>query len=270
MKFGIVIPTYGQFQYAARAIHTAYWNTYSGEGPPYIYVMDDGSPDWWAAPDVINNDLLPLTGTIDPSCLCMVHFEKNEGLTRCWNEGLNRALCDGCDYVCVTNSDVIFPLHWNVPLIQALNGSFNLVGPVTNAPGTEKEQDVSRYMTGRSAYVLTDEQKYIERLQKALFTAHHSTCLASSINGFCMVAKRLDWLGNAYAKEQCFKPYNAFNSKRQRNPTPTMTLNEYELQKRWRNAGLHTGYCPGSFVFHYRAVSRGDEFKQGKWFRMKA
>jgi hypothetical protein len=48
-----------------------------------------------------------------------------------------------------------------------------------------------------------------------------------------------------------------------------MTLSEYELQGRWRKDNLHIGFCPGSFVFHYRAVTRGDRYKRGKWYRKR-
>jgi hypothetical protein len=47
-----------------------------------------------------------------------------------------------------------------------------------------------------------------------------------------------------------------------------MTLNEYELQRRWKETGLKVRRrCLGSYVFHYRAVSRGDAHKKGDWVR---
>ena len=47
-----------------------------------------------------------------------------------------------------------------------------------------------------------------------------------------------------------------------------MTLQEYELQGRWHAAGLRSGVVLSSFVFHYRAVSRGEKkFGKGQTYR---
>jgi hypothetical protein len=48
-----------------------------------------------------------------------------------------------------------------------------------------------------------------------------------------------------------------------------MTLGEYELQGRWTKAGLETAICTGSYVLHYRAVSRGARYRMGDWVRAK-
>jgi hypothetical protein len=47
-----------------------------------------------------------------------------------------------------------------------------------------------------------------------------------------------------------------------------MTGNEDELQSRWRAKGMKFAAALGSFIFHYRSVSRGKKFAKGKWLRM--
>ena len=75
-------------------------------------------------------------------------------------------------------------------------------------------------------------------------------------------------MAHAYDAEHVFKPRNDVNSRGHKNPTPLMTLQEYELQGRWHAAGLRSGVVLSSFVFHYRAVSRGEKkFGKGQTYR---
>lgn len=59
------------------------------------------------------------------------------------------------DYACCTNNDTVFTPGWDVTLRAALSRGFDLVGPVTNAPGSEKAQDVSNFMPND---VLSDDE----------------------------------------------------------------------------------------------------------------
>jgi GT2 family glycosyltransferase len=71
-----------------------------------------------------------------------------------------------------------------------------------------------------------------------------------------MFARTERWWEGRYSGENVFDPAMA------------MTGNEDELQKRWRKKKFRTGFCPQSFIFHYRAVSRGDRFKHRGWYRI--
>lgn len=252
----IVVPTYGHFDYAARAVRTALANTRTLT--PHIAFIDDASPDWDSR---VSLDLIG-----EHMARVNVHrFGENGGLTRSWNHGLKWAKTFDHDFCCVTNSDVEFPIDWDREIFMGLERGHHLVGPVTNAPGTNHEQYVGRYSM---LYEKEKAQEDYNRVQGELLTQQRGRYKATTLNGFCMVALTKTWWENAYDAEHVFKPRNDFNSKGERNPTPLMTLNEYELQARWHGKGLKTAVCLGSYVFHYRAVSRGDKHKRGDWARI--
>jgi GT2 family glycosyltransferase len=188
----------------------------------------------------------------------------NEGLTPCWNHGLRIARDTKSDYAVCTNSDILFTPGWDIALTAALDNGFSLVGPITNAPGTEVAQDVSEHVCN---YQLTDDADYLAKLAEKIRKAFGSQCFASTLNGFFMMAKTEVWWENAYDDTDVFKPTNEVNSKGQINPTPSMTLSEFEFQRRLHARGGKSGHVPGSFCFHYRSISRGEKYKRGKWYR---
>lgn len=269
----IVIPTYNHFDYAARAVESALANTTLLE--PHVVLVDDASPDRLSLGGVCESytslrllvrDLRHLYGE---ERLTEVWFEENGGLTRSWNCGLKAARDNGHDFCCVANSDLIFAPGWDNDVFTALDsGGYALVGPVTNAPGTNHEQYVGRYSV-RYDRAKKDDRQHIADVQRELATAQRRRFKATTLNGFCMVALTSTWWANRFDDGHVFRPRNDFNSKGEPNPTPLMTLNEYELQRRWHAKGLKSAACLGSYVFHYRAVSRGDRFKKGDWVRIK-
>lgn len=259
---GIIIPTFGQFRYAQRAVLSAFASLQNHR--VRVVVVDDASPDFGKSEEfeALNKSCRAYEGQ---GRLHYLRFTKNRGLTAAWNAGLEKAFDLGCDHVVVTNSDVVFAGHWYATLSRALHFCA-LVGPVTNAPGTEQRQDVSRWLP---EYCLSDRAEDIERTAEQLELHYGAMVEPGPINGFFMMAKAETWQNNRYAPNQCFEPRNDFNSKGQRNPTPLMTLQEYSLQRRWAEKGLRSGFALGAFVFHYRAVTRGDKYKRGGWLRMQ-
>ncbi len=263
----IVIPTYGHFDYAARAARSALEHTLCVE--PHIVFVDDASPEWLQDNPELPRPLLDVAKE-HPGRVSCLHFAVNGGLTSAWNSGLCIAHCDKYEYACVTNSDVLFTLGWDSALIGALERGADLVGPVTNAPGTEKAQHVCRWFGIPSvSQVVTDDEAVLCRQAGLLWEVNGGKFVEGPINGFCMLAKTSTWWGHKFGDNLVFKPRNDFNSRGQKNPTPLMTLQEYELQGRWRAAGLKIGFCPGSLVFHYRSVSRGERHKSPGWYRPK-
>jgi GT2 family glycosyltransferase len=266
-KLAVIVPTHSHFEYAARAVRTALEKT-SRDVDPHAIVVDDGSPDWLSGKALAQ--ILP-DGLFAAGRVTVYNFRDNGGLTRSWNRGLEIARDLGADYACCANSDVVFSQNWDKPLrvlLDGIGGAPSLVGPVTNAPGTEEAQLVRRHLDD---YRLSDAQGDVDATGAALYARYGVSFSDATLNGFCLLARTQAWWDNAFdaAAGHVFKPRNDFNSKGQPNPTPLMTLNEYELQRRWHARGLRTGYCPGSFVFHYRAVSRGGQHRRGLWMRMK-
>jgi GT2 family glycosyltransferase len=245
----VIIPTYGHLDYAAAALESLFRST----SRAWAILVDDASPDWelgyssWVAPI--------LERFADR--LVIARYSANGGLTRSWNRGLQEARRRNATYACCTNSDVLFPAGWEAPLLAALDSTkLSLLGPVTNAPGPKpfRHQDVTRYFHG---YRLTDDIDYLDEVARSLRGEHDRTVLPGAVNGFCMMARTDRWWGGAYSRHHVFDP---------RYP---LTGNERELQRRWRDKGWRFGVAPGSFVFHYRAVTRGGRHKYGMWLRRK-
>jgi GT2 family glycosyltransferase len=243
MSVAVIVPTYGQFGYAAAAVESAYAHTPGCR----VFLLDDHSPGWkssWLAdlkerfPDIRSH-----------------HFGKNGGLTRSWNEGLRWAREFGCAYTVVSNSDVLFTPGWFEPLVWALDNGADLVGPMTNAPGHQPKQQVTRQLPD---YELTDHPDKLRQTAERLAAKNPKIFTPLRVNGFCMIAKTVTWWEGAFDESNVF------------NPKFKLTRNEDELQGRWKKAGRVTAVVPGSFVFHYRGVTRKGATKgregQG-WFR---
>jgi glycosyltransferase involved in cell wall biosynthesis len=277
-KILIVIPTYGQFDYAIRAVRTALSSTRTLD--PYVTVIDDASPERLSrerhklphsVDEPYGNFLVNLRYAKEEfgDKIYQLTFDENGGLTRSWNAGLNIARQMEFDFCCVTNSDVMFAHGWDGRLFDLLNSEkYDLVGPLTNAPGTEQTQYVGDYSV-LYRKDKKDDLTHMDEVQNELYHQQGARHKAATLNGFCMVAFTRKWWANAYDDSHVFCPRNDFNSKGERNPTPLMTLNEYEFQRRLHAKGGKSGVCLGSYVYHYRAVSRGDKHKRGDWARIE-
>lgn len=277
-KFGIIIPTHSHFDYAERAICSAFANT----PDPVVLIVDDASPDACRVIDgcpsrgVIPERLLPLFD--EPAFkdrLFWVGYLKHGGLTRSWNGGLhllnNIAEESRPEYAVCTNSDVVFTPGWTDAVTYQLeHGGYDLVGPLSNAPGTTAKGGVQEIQHYLKDYIASDEDIHLRMVARTLTDPRHYfyEAVATPVNGFCMVARLATWWANAYDADNVFRPVNEVNSKGQKNPTPLMTLNEDEFQARLHAKGGKSGVALGSFVFHYRAVSRGDRHKHGLWYRL--
>ena len=226
----VIIPTFNHFEYARRAVQSLLRCPVRGTRIRYLLV-DDASPEW----DAVDWNTWP-----EPDCN-KLRFARRGGLTRSWNAGLREAVSMGAEYAVCTNSDILFSPHWFEPLTDALENGFDLVGPVTYAPGDAPAQNVQGYLTG--AELITDSSKKIDSIARVLRKAAPAA-VPASINGFFMMAKTERWRQGAFSRHCVF------------DPDFPLVGNETELHARWRNAGMVTGFVPSSFIFHYRSVSR--------------
>jgi len=257
----VVVPTYGHYDYAARAVRSALEHTVSWAAR--VLVVDDATPDHGPA----FREHLAAFAARPGGGFAFYRFADRGGLTRSWNYGLQAAADAGVDCCCVTNSDVVFAPGWDRAVHALLaGGTYDLVGPLSNAPGTSAEQYVGRYV---SAYDRSrgDDPEHLAQVQEALWRELAGAHRPAVLNGFCLVARTRTWWDHAYDRKHVFCPRNDRDGRGRPNPTPLMTLNEYELQRRWRAAGLRTGVALGAYVYHYRSVTRGDAYRCGDWFR---
>jgi hypothetical protein len=231
MKALCVIPTYGHFDYALLATKSFLATVPDSR----VALIDDGSPDW----SDIDWSKWPLEQ------MFRHHFRRNErNLTRSWNYGLSLARTHGAEYAVAGNSDLIFPSGWFEPIAEVLSsGRLDLVGPATNAPGPRRNQSVTRYLEAEE-FVLSDEQRVIDKIAKRLRGRQKGVVVDSPVNGFCMVARTKTWWLGKHSDSCVFHPQHK------------MTRNEDELIGRWKRRGLKCGIVPASYVFHFRGVSR--------------
>ena len=247
-EVGILIALYNKFSYGRRACLSALKYT---KRSIRLYVVDDASPYY------DRQDWLDWRRGIDMDRLRFKHFGENRGLTRSWNIACTWAREDGLKYLVFANSDVLFTPGWEDGLIYHLEAGYALIGPVSNAPGVSNRnrQNVTNYFPG---YEVTDDPAYLTKVAEYLRGKHSINHVVGNcdINGFFMMSKtdRL-WQGN-------FDATHVFD------PSKKMTGNEDELQRRWRRNKWQVGFVPSSFIFHYRAVSRGSQHKHKGWYRI--
>lgn len=259
LQIGFICPTYKALEldaYTRVALCSFFELTPHG----YAIVVDDNSPSW-------NQQYTESLRTISPR-MDFVHFETSGGLTRSWNAGLARAFELNLDYVIAGNNDIVFTRRWYEGLLHALEHGFAMAGPLSNAPGTTAggKQAIERYTT---KFCLTDDKAVLNNIADDIYLNHLGKVIASPVNGFFQIAKLSSWVQGKYDKDHYYCPRNPFTSKGVVNPTPEMTLNEDELQARWRVLGMESAIALSTYIFHYRAISRGDKYKKGQWYRKK-
>lgn len=238
----VIVPTFSHFDYAKAACESLVATT-PGAVP---LVVDDASKEWGKP---------PLPGW--PAEAVYHHFAKNGGLTRSWNFGLRYARDHGFEYATCANSDVLFTPGWFDAVARALALGVDLAGPLTNAPGHQPKQQVSRHLPD---FKLSDDPAYLAQVADRLARKNGEAFTPLRVNGFCMTARTETWWKGAHDTQSVF------------DPKFKMTKNEDELQGRWKRLGLVSALVPASFVFHYRGVTRrgGNRGREGQgWHRRK-
>jgi hypothetical protein len=245
-------PMFKKFVYARRAALSFFKHTPISLNPVCL-VPDDHSPrefwerqDWDAWLDGMPTDRVIIK-----------RFPDNNGLTRSWNWGLCRARDLEATYTIAGNSDILFSPGWYEGLIHHLEHGYHLVGPVTNAPGPTNggRQRVHNFYPG---YKLSDDADDIAAVAKYLReNIPVENIHRSNINGFFLMARTDVWWSGANGPKHVFDPGHK------------MTFNEDELQRRWSKMKRKVGFVPSSFIFHYRAVSRGNRHRHGAWYRLE-
>lgn len=226
-------------------------------------VVDDASRNW---PPRYETDLRLLAEKYPGSGLHIKRHTKPGGLTRSWNAGLSMAERLGVEYAIPANNDILFTPGWSDGLIRALASGYNLVGPVSNAPGVTAKgrQDVKKHLP---EYELTDAGESLQRTAAALREKHSGKVLPSKVNGFFLMAAMSSWVKNKYSRTHFFRPVNRHMPSGRVNPDPLNCGNEDEWQSRAGKLGMKFGIALDSFIFHYRSVTRGSRHCKGAWFR---
>lgn len=226
---GIIIPTYGQWDYVKLAVESA-----SRTPGAVIIIVDDGSPTWPGERVVSGwvGDGVPF--------VIQRYFGNRRNLSRSWNTGIEIARGMGCRYIVCGNSDLVFPARWWGPMRAALDDGADFVGPVTNAPGHVRRQDVTRYLP---TYDLSDDPDDIDQTQRELLDTEGPAIDAARLNGFCFAGsmRGFDQIGKRPFDER----------------VPMLGNEDDFFQRASQYHDAKVKIAPRSFVFHYRSVSLG-------------
>lgn len=247
-------PTWEGFVYARRTVESFFKYTPESVNPICV-ITDDCSPSfkeqnwdfWYDGPE--GGFSLPRERIVHR------HYLENKGLTRSWNSGISIARELEGKYAIAGNADIIFTPGWHRALIHFLQQGVRLVGPVTNAPGltNRQQQNVRNFFPN---YRVTDEREYLHEVAGYLWRTYGTeTIRYMMINGFFTMSTVANWIEGAFDAQHVF------------DPSKKMQGNEDELEVRWQRKQWKIGFVPGSFVFHYRAVSRGEKFLHTGWMR---
>ena len=226
----VIIPTYGQFDYVFKLLETLarYTSDY------YCVLLDDASPDWTPEIEATIRRIIPADR------LHLERREENVGLTELWNHGLRLSRDWGLRYAALVNSDTLFTPGWLYGTIQSLE-RMDLMGPMSNAPGTTEHQMIQSFLRG---YRLDDSADYLAEVAATIARKFAGKTGTGLVNGFWMAARTQTWWDNRFDETHVFNPANR------------LTGNETEFQKRFRG---RIGSARDVFIFHYRSVSRGIE-----------
>jgi len=243
-SIAVIVPTFNALAYSRRVLLSLFKYTPGAKA----IVVDDCSPQW-------DDKWYKGTG----GEVVIHRFKKNGGLTRSWNHGLDMCRSLDVEYVVCGNNDILFSMGWWRGMQGIIeNHGIGLAGPLSNAPGITAKglQEVQAYVHN---YQLTDSARYNNQLSQMLWESYKDRPVVSPVNGFLMFARKELWYSNQYDDRHVFCPVNRFTSKGKKNPTPFMTCNEDEFQRRLRRNKVKSGIALGSYVFHYRSVSRGQK-----------
>lgn len=234
---GIVIASKNNWPYTIRTIQTALAHTPDS----FILIIDDASEEW--QPDYFDRLL-----SIDPKRIEINRFEKPGGLTRSWNYGVSRCRQLGMKYCVVANNDLAFSSDWFSPVRWVLDGpeipysDFRFAGPVSNAPGHSKAQDVRTMLPD---YEVADSDEAIAETSNRLF-GRKDAVETNRLNGFCFAAKTSSFERNAIDAKRGIYFDHAI----------PLAGNEDAFFRRAVAAGATLLIAADSFVFHYRGVTR--------------
>jgi hypothetical protein len=87
------------------------------------------------------------------------------------------------------------------------------------------------------------------------------------INGFFIFGSSPAWQRVAYDNEQVFPSRIEIMPSGHTNPHPNITGGEDWLAARCRKLGMKMGISLGSYVFHFRSVTRGKRYVTPGWSR---
>lgn len=211
MKLGIQILNYNGHRWLPDLLQSLKSEALPGQ---ILYVVDNASTD----------DSLQWVEQHHPDVRIIRHSE-NLGYAEAYNRSIPVAFAEGCDWVCLQNTDTIVQPGWLLPLqAAARDGRIGIMGPCF----TEWDSDAPNYyMNGRCRDVIPD-----------MFDAD-------------AVPVDRDWVEGSsfFLRRECFEAIGGLN------PLYFMYWEEADLCRRANHAGWRVVIVPGSLCKHFAGGS---------------
>jgi hypothetical protein len=207
MKLGILILNYNGMRWMPALLKSLRQEALEGQR---IYVVDNASSD--ESLDYV---------TVEYPEIAIIRHSENLGYAEAYNRAIPQAFADGCDWVCLQNTDTIAQPNWLDPIAAAgTDPSIGVMGPVF----TEWESDAPNYyMNGRCRDVIP----YMK----------DSTRLPTD----------RDWVegSSLFLRRECFEQIGGLN------PLYFMYWEEADLCRRARHQRWRVVIVPGSICKHH-------------------
>ena len=212
MKLGIQILNYNGMRWLPELLTTLKQEALPDQR---IYVVDNASSD--ESLQYIANEHPDVT---------IIRYRENLGYAEAYNRAIPHAFADGCDWVCLQNTDTIVQPGWLAPMATAAaaNPAIGIMGPVF----TEWTSDSPNYyMRGRCRDVIP-----------------YMTDAAQPPSD-------RDWVegSSLFLRKDCFNQIGGLN------PLYFMYWEEADLCRRARHEGWRVVIVPGSVCKHYAGGS---------------
>jgi glycosyltransferase involved in cell wall biosynthesis len=228
MRISIALTSFNQVTYTDSALESLVKSTSNTERCIFdLMLLDDCSTE----------DINPLIDKYKKSVAFNINSE-NKGLTNLWNMAYR--LSSGCNYLILSNNDVIFPKGWAEILIrEMIKVDADVAAPITNAPGDVRAQQVRSYLA-EDKLVISDAQADVDANCSALQSLSPDPVKLPRLNGFCLAFKyeylTENLLPNGKPFDENHKIFGA----------------EIEFFKRCKPRAFA---IPSCYVFHYKGVS---------------
>ena len=211
MKLGILILNYNGLRWLPGLLESLRQEAGTNH---HIYLVDNASTD----------ESLNYLHREHPDVTIIRHAE-NLGYAEAYNRAIPQAFADGCDWVCLQNTDTIVQPDWLAPIAAAaVSPSIGVMGPVF----TEWNSDLPNgYMTARCRDLIPH-----------MMDSARPPVDQDWVEGSCL-----------FLRKECFEQIGGFN------PLYFMYWEEADLCRRARHEGWRVVIVPGSVCKHYACGS---------------
>lgn len=230
---GIAIINYNKFDKTIDCINSVFATVKDIEYK--IYLLDNCSQNE-------SFDVLSKEYSENPLVDCF-QSEANLGYARGNNLCIEKAITDGCDYVLISNNDIIFEKNAiNLLYNDIREKDYLLIGPQMKNPDGSIQKNMKPEKPSFKKYMMSET--YLHNFDKK-----------RKYNTFVVPPKFTDayWISGAVfiTNIKKFEQIGFFD------PNTFLYFEEYIISEKAKKAGLRLGFEPAALAYHYHGASTG-------------